>query len=276
MPDHIAIEDDPRTEMPEASGEQSSPQKARRARGIDRVIEILEYLHKARRPLRLNEIAKGVGAPRSTVYDIAEHLLKARMLEFFDDDGRVFLGRKLYYLGLAYTEEFDLTREARKHLRALTETTGETSQLCMIEGDKYLVSMMNHGVRHFKISSDVGEGIPIPWTASGRLLLSHLPDREILDLIPAEDYGLPDGETLSPAGFLGQIREAGPSGFFSCDSVLDTFTHCFAASVTNERHECVATLCLVVPREDARRRYDELKRVLLDEAAILTRTLGGR
>ena len=272
---------DPDPIMGELPGEETAPEgaaprKARRARGIDRVVEILEFLHKARRPLRLNEIARGVGAPRSTVYDIAEHLLKARILEFFDDDGRVFLGRKLYYLGLAYTEEFDLTREARKHLRALTEKTGETSQLCMIEGDKYLVTMMNHGMRHFKISSDVGQGIPIPWTASGRLLLAHMTDRQIHDLIPEEDYDLPDGQTMPGEAFLRQIREAGPKGFFSCDSVLDTFTHCFAASVSNERDECVATLCLVVPREDARRRHDDLKQILLEEAAGLTRTLGGR
>ena len=250
---------------------------ARRARGIDRVVHILDYLYRQGRPLRVNEIAKGIGAPRSTVYEIADHLLQEQMLEVFDDEGRVFLGRRLYFYGLAYTDRFDLTREAGKHLKVLTEKTGETSQLCMMQGNKYAVLMMDHGVRHFKISSNVGETIPLPWTASGRLLLSHLPDGDILNLIPATDFILPDGRPLPADEFLGQVHAAAAAGFFSCDTIVDSYTHCFAAAVINEKRECAATLCLVVPREDAYRRFDALKEALVGEARALSDVLrGGR
>lgn len=248
---------------------------ARHARGIDRVVHILDYLYCQGRPLRVNEIAKGIGAPRSTVYEIADHLLQGQMLEVFDDEGRVFLGRRLYFYGLAYAEHFDLTREAGKHLKVLTEKTGETSQLCMMQGNKYAVMMMDHGVRHFKISSNIGETIPLPWTASGRLLVSHLTDGEILKVIPEMDFILPDGRPLPTAEFLGQVRAAAAVGFFSCDTIVDSYTHCFAAAVINEKRECVATLCLVVPREDAHRRFDALKEALVGEARALTDVLRG-
>ncbi len=248
---------------------------APRARGIDRVVHILDYLYHQGRPLRVNEIAKGIGAPRSTVYEIADHLLQEQMLEVFDDEGRVFLGRRLYFYGLAYTERFDLTREAGKHLKILTEKTGETSQLCVMQGNKYAVIMMDHGVRHFKISSNVGETIALPWTASGRLLVSHLTDGEILKLIPPEDFTLPDGRPLPTTKFLDEVRAAGEVGFFSCDTIVDSYTHCFAAAVINEKRECVATLCLVVPREDAYRRFDALKAALTGEAEALSNVLRG-
>ncbi len=247
----------------------------RRARGIDRVVHILDYLYRQGRPLRVNEIAKGIGAPRSTVYEIADHLLQEQMLEVFDDEGRVFLGRRLYFYGLAYTERFDLTREAGKHLKILTEKTGETSQLCVMQGNKYAVIMMDHGVRHFKISSNVGETIPLPWTASARLLVSHLTDAEILKLIPEKDFILPDGRPLPTTKFLAEVRAAGDVGFFSCDTIVDSYTHCFAAAVINEKRECVATLCLVVPREDAYRRFDALKAALTGEAEALSNVLRG-
>ncbi len=249
---------------------------AARIRGIDRVIHMLEHLYHHGRPMRINEIARGIGAPRSTVYEIADRLMKEKILEVFDDEGRVFLGRRLYYFGLAYTEKFDLTREAEPHLKVLTEKTGETSQLCMIEGNKYAVVMMKHGDRHFKISSNVGETIPLPWTASGRLLLSHLAADEIQDMIPEEDFVLPNGNLLSTDAFFAEIRESGRSGFYSCDTSVDSYTHCFAASVINERRECIATLCLVVPREEAYRRYDTLKGALVEEARALSNSLGGR
>ncbi len=257
-----------------AIGPVSKP--AARIRGIDRVIHILDHLYHHGRPMRINEIARGIGAPRSTVYEIADRLVKEKILEVFDEEGRVFLGRRLYYFGLAYTEKFDLTREAEPHLKILTEKTGETSQLCMIEGNKYAVVMMKHGDRHFKISSNVGETIPLPWTASGRLLLSHHTAEQIRSMIPDEDFVLPNGKRLSTEAFFAEIRESGPTGFYSCDTSVDSYTHCFAASVINERRECVATLCLVVPREEAYRRYDKLKEALVEEAQALSNSLGGR
>jgi DNA-binding IclR family transcriptional regulator len=57
---------------------------------------------------------------------------------------------------------------------------------------------------------------------------------------------------------------------------VDSYTHCFAASVINERRECIATLCVVVPRVEAHRRYESLKSALIGEAQSLSSTLGGR
>jgi DNA-binding IclR family transcriptional regulator len=132
---------------------------------------------------------------------------------------------------------------------------------------------MKEGERHFRISSDIGENAPIPWTASGRLLLSHLSDQEIVELIDHDDFILPDGERLPLDTFLKEIRQAGIDGFFSFDSVADTFTHCFAAPVKDERGICIATLCIVAPRADARKNYDDYRRVLIESANNLARRI---
>ena len=257
------------------AGAVSPPLAARRARGIDRAFHILDYLQEQKRPMRPNEIAEGIGAPKSTVYDVINLLLDHNIVQYFDAEGRVFLGRKLYFFGRSYLREFDLAREAEAHLSHLAQSTRETSQLCMVEGDKYTVVMMKEGERPFRISSDVGEPVPLPWTASGRLLLSHMSDDEILDFIPPEDFVLPNGKTMSGKTFLAQVRKAREDDFFSFDSVADNFTHCFAAPVYNEEKKCVAALCLIAPREDAAKNYHRYKRVLSESATQLTRRLAG-
>ena len=246
----------------------------RRARGLDRAFEILDYLRGLRRPARPNEIAIGLEAPKSTIYELVSLLLKAGVLEHADKEGRVFLGRKLYFLGLAYQSQLDLTRECKAFLDELAEATRETSQLCMLDGDKYTVAMMREGVRPFRISSDVGERIPIPWTASGRLLVSHLSDDEILSFIPKEDFVLPSGAALEPSLFLVEVRKAREDGFFSFDTLADNFTHCFAAPVYRERGICAATLCLIAPREDGARNYDRYRGALVGAARSLSEKIG--
>ena len=243
----------------------------RRARGLDRAFDILDFLKEKGTPLRPNEIASGIGSPKSTVYELVSSLLERRILETVGKEGHVYLGRQLYFLGQAHLRHFDFTREAEVSLAEIVSQTHETAQMCLLNGRKYTVALMKEGQRHFRISSDIGENAPIPWTASGRLLLSHLSDQQIIDLIDPEDYILPDGERLPLGTFLREIRKAGEEGFFSFDSVADTFTHCFAAPVKDERGICVATLCIVAPRADAKNNYSDYRRVLIDSANGLAR-----
>src|ERR1044072_9076139 len=65
-------------------------ESGRRMRGLDRAVEILDYLPRRRRPARPNEIAVGLSAPKSTTYELVNLLLKAGMVEYADKEGRVF------------------------------------------------------------------------------------------------------------------------------------------------------------------------------------------
>ncbi len=225
----------------------------RRTRGLDRAFEILEFLRDRRQPMRPNEIAMAIGAPRSSVYELVNVLLRHDMLEYVDDSGRVFLGRKLYFLGTVYAEQYDLMRECDALLTRLAEETRETAQMCLLEGNKYTVAMMREGGRPFPISSKIGELVPIPWTASGRLLVSHMSDEEILDFIPPEDFVLPDGQAIDPGKFLAEVRQAAADGYFYFNSVVENFTYCFAVPVYQADGVCIGTLCLVAPKEDGLR-----------------------
>jgi len=246
---------------------------ARRSRGLDRAFEILDFFRARRKPMRPNEIAAHIGAPRSSVYELVNLLLKHGALEYAGEEGQVFLGRKLYFLGSAYAERFDLMRECDAVLTRLTQETRETAQLCMLDGNKYTVALMKEGIRPFRISSNVGEAIPIPWTASGRLLVSHMSDREILDFIPSADFKLPNGSRLATREFLRQVHDARAAGYFTFASQVDSFTQCFAAPVLEQGETCIATLCLVAPKEDGLRNREAYVRCLTREARDLSQRL---
>ena len=246
-----------------------------RTRGIDRAFQILECLHDSKKPLRPNEIAVAIGAPKSTVYDVVGLMLGRGILDRADAEGRVFLGRRLYLFGLSHLTHFDVMRLASGFLDHLSEVTGQTAQLCVLDNRKYVVAQMKEGEHHFRISSDVGEPVPLPWTASGRVLVSHLDDKEVLKLIPPEDFRLPDGKRLPERTFLKEVAEARAESFFSCDGTAGRFTHCFAAAVYDEHKQCAATLCLLTPREEGLKDHRRYKQALIDAARQMTVRIGG-
>ncbi len=256
--------------MNEATADTAS----RRTRGLDRAFEILEFLRVKRQPMRPNEIASEIGAPRSSVYELVNLLLSHGMLDYHGGEGRVFLGPRLYFLGTAYAEQFDLMRECDHMLVRLAEETRETAQMCLLEGRKYTVAMMREGIRPFRISSNVGDLVSIAWTASGRLLVSHMTDKQILDLIPPDDFILPNGRHMEPAEFIAQVRQADRDGFFTFNSEVENFTHCFAVPVRQADGACIATLCLVAPREDGLRNRTKYLESLLSAANEISEKLG--
>ncbi|WP_172327901.1 IclR family transcriptional regulator [Mangrovicoccus sp. HB161399] len=228
----------------------------RREHGLDRAMDLMEALRRAREPMRPNELATLLGAPRSSVHEMVGRMLALGLLDAADGDGRVFLGRKLYLFGIAYLESSRGLRLAEAALERITAETRELSQFCALDGNRYVVLRQRESARPFRISADTGQPIPIPQTASGRLLVSDLGDDEIRALIPPEDFRTPAGAPIDPDGFIAEVRAARQAGVFSFDSMADTFTHCFAVPVEDASGRVAATLCIVAPIDDANANRD--------------------
>lgn len=240
-----------------------------RQRGIDRVITLLEALLRRRAPMRIGEIARSVGAPRSTCYEIVNRLMEAEILEPAGPDGQVYFGRAAYLFGRAYTEANSLHRRAVEMLETLAEETGTTAQLCALRGRKYVVLDARSGTSLFRITGDIGAEVPIPWTASGRLLLGHLSRDEILDLVPPEDFRLPGGRALPVETFLAEIETARRNGFSIMRNLVDSFATCLAAPIFDAGGVATATLCLVIPADAGEERI----RALVDRLVPAARQL---
>ena len=216
-----------------------------RARGIDRAIELLECLHAARGPLKIGELARRINAPRSTAYELVNRFIEAGILESYDEEGRVFFGRTVHFWATDYLTVNDLTKRAWEEVQRLAELSGETTQFCTLQGNKYTVIHMRTGAKMFRISSDIGIEVPIPWTASGRLLLGHLDKEALRRFLPPEDLILPDGRQLEFDAFHHEIEQAGAEGFCVTTGLVDGFTQCMAAPVKDGNGQTIATICFV-------------------------------
>ena len=235
---------------------------ARRERGLDRAISLLDLLHRQRRPARIPELARDLGAPRSTIYEIVNRLVGAGILETYED-GSVYFGKAVHFYAADYMAAHNLIRRASEEVDRLATETGETAQFCMLHGNKYAVVHMHAGTRPFRISSDIGVPIPLPVTASGRLLLSHLTRQELCAFVPEEDLRLPDGRVIGIDDFHRDIEAARRQGYCITVGLVDSFTQCMAAPVTDHAGRVVATVCFMVPRDIAREQSDRLLALLI-------------
>lgn len=250
------------------------PRGGERRRGIDRVIMLLEALLKHRAPVRVGDLAKMINAPRSTTYEIVNSLLEAEMLENVGGEGHVYFGRAMHLFGWAYSHHNVHYRRIIETMDRLAAETGETVQLCGLRGNKYVVLDCRDSPGPFRISSDVGVEVPMPWTASGRLLLSHMADDEVRAFVPAEDYRLPDGRVIREADFLADIASARSLGYSETSALADRFTWCMAAPIRDGYGAIARTLCFVLPVDTPEARRADLLSLLRERAKSLSLSSG--
>ncbi len=152
----------------------------------------------------------------------------------------------MHFYAADYLRRNDLMRRAREEVDRLAREVGETFEFCTLQGNKYTIAYVRTGARMFRISSEVGVRLPIPWTASGRLLLAGMTREEIIDLIPPEDFVLPDGRSIGVDDFCREVIAAGSVGYATTSGLIDGLTQCLAAPIRDTTGKAMATLCAVV------------------------------
>jgi DNA-binding IclR family transcriptional regulator len=229
-----------------------------RARGVDRVVSILELLREIGAPTPVGQLAARLNAPRSTVYELVNTLSAAGVLDINPTTGEVFFDIAVYFYASAYARQNPVIGIGAEEVTRLGRTTGETAELCALIKNRYAIVHSMPGNSLLRLDTVAGFTLPIPWTASGRLLVAHMTKDEVQALIPPEDFTLPNGTVLSPDIFYDEVRAADAQGICITSGILDTFTKCIAVPIRTSFGQNIATMCFVVPVGVEKSREDEL------------------
>ncbi|WP_246248867.1 IclR family transcriptional regulator [Chelativorans alearense] len=250
--------------------------KAPRSRvsGIERSIQILDALTEKGVPASAYDIAKSVKAPMSTVYSIVDELTARRMLTKVEG-GLIWLGPRLLRYGLAYQAKVDLLVEAKREMVRLCAAIGETVQICSRDEGMMVVTAMADGDSHFRISSDVGTRVPVNWTASGRLLLGHLPLKERRAAFERYSQPSPTGRAELDAVRLAEQAGEDFQNRLAVQLGASEFSvACIASPIRDAAGTCAATISIVLAEEKARRKLDFYADQVKASAAAVENALG--
>jgi len=220
-----------------------------RVSGIDRALQVIDYLYETGAPAGPYAIAKAIKAPLSTVYVTIDDLVEKNMLAR-NADGAIWLGARLYHYGLAYARSLDFMSVATHEMHDLCREANEAVQLCGRDGDHMLVLAMADGPSPFQVASRVGTRVPLNWTASGRLLVGHLAENERIELFKRCARTSPTGRAEIDATSL---SEAAAKAFDERLSIQiaesDYAVACIASPICDRDGQCVATISIVLPEQ---------------------------
>lgn len=246
------------------------------SRSVRRALEILALIAARDEPLSVAEIVTALQIPKSTTYELVRTLGDAGYVERMGRQGNLFLGRKLFELGMQYRAKVDLLEEGSPIVEALRDATGETVQFSVLDDRMMLVLMKEEGNQPLRIVTRVGSRVPVNWSAAGRLLVSDLDDDALRLLLRDTVSQSPAGRAITdPAALVQQIRKFRRQGYAIEINEANEHAGCVAAPVIDASGRCVAALSIVAPEQRLRREdRDKLIAAVRAAAAQLSSRLG--
>lgn len=259
----------------------AAPERAPEAggsRSVRRALDIFELMLQRGEPVSVVEIVAALGIPKSTAYELVRTLAEAGYVQSEGRGAGLFLGRKLFELGMAYRSRVDLLRDGSQTVEELCKETSETVQLSVLEHGMMLVLLKEEGSQPIRIISRVGSRVPVNWAAAGRLLVSDLDDEALSDLLRRTVRQSPSGKAITDVERLvRQIRRFRQQGYATEINESNEHAGCVAAPVIDGSGRCVAAISIVVPEQRlGRANREALIEKVRRAATRLSRRLGAQ
>ena len=150
-------------------------------------LEILRYVASRPGPVGAAALARDLGIPRSTTYQLLAELERADFVTHYPEDRTYGLGVASFEIGSAYLRHEPLERLSRPVLRRLVDETGHTAHLGILQGNETLYLLKEQPARPLTLITDIGVRLPAHLTASGRSMLTHVSPAQMRALFPDRD-----------------------------------------------------------------------------------------
>ena len=160
-----------------------------RVQVLDRALAIIDTLAGEGPDASLMELSEKLQLHKSTVHRLLMILERHRIVERQPHTGRYQLGLRLFELGSVAIARFNIRERARPHLQRLVIEVDETVHLCVLDSGEVLYLDKIEPSRSVRMASRIGRRNAVHCSAVGKVMLAHLPEREVDQII--EQRGLP-------------------------------------------------------------------------------------
>ena len=208
---------------------------------LDRGLAVIRCFSSEHPSLTLSEVAERTGLTRAAA---RRFLLTLQELGYVGSSGRQFsLRPRVLALGYAYLSSFSVSQIAQPHLEDLAEQLHESCSVSVLDGDDLVYVARASANRIMTIALTVGTRLPPYPTSMGRILLAHLPERELDAYLHRTTMRKLTEHTITDPGELRKVlADARSKGWASVDQELEAGVRSIACPIRDSSRKVVAAI----------------------------------
>lgn len=244
-------------------------------RAVERALQILECFDDNHPERGISEIAEEIGLHKATTHRILTTLLNSGYIERAADGQRYRLGLRLSDLGFKVMRRMNLRQEALPLVRELSQELGETCDLSVCDhGRVYYLDVIQS--RHaLTVSAMPGQRLPLHSTASGKMLLAHLPEDEIDRVFEGSLRAYTPNTITVPEQLRAQLALIRERGYSVDNEEYEIGIWATSAPIFNHAGKVLAAVSVLSPTSRINpERSDEIIRLLVETTRAISRRMG--
>jgi len=239
---------------------------------VDRALAILEVMARHRGEVTLATISEALSLNASTCHHIIKTLMARHYVRPGTARGRYMLGSQLVVLADAVNVKAELPGRAKAVLDALNQITEEAVHLAVLEGGE-MITLVKREARHaLRVDSgSIGKSRAMHATATGKILLSELPETEIRRITSEHGMQKFTGNTCTDVdALITELEETRERGHSEDREEFQLYVVCLGAAVRDTTGRIIASISVSTPINRATPEHLALVR---DEVMAAGRTL---
>lgn len=146
---------------------------------VERALTVLRTFSRDSPEVRPSELARTLNLPRTIVTRLLNTLEQAGFVERETGDSRYRIGLAAFEVGAVYLANNPLITVAVETLEQLTESTGCTSYLGVLDGHDAVLVSVREGRRPIRFVFSAGDRFPASTTALGKAMLMGMTPEQI-------------------------------------------------------------------------------------------------
>ena len=234
---------------PLAGSPPGRPSEAGAAPALRRGLAVLRLLGSRASPVSAGAIARELGLPRSTTYELLTELAAAGFAVHLPAERRWGLGLVAFEIGTAYLRGEPLERAGRPVIARLAGRLGATAHLGVLHGAQTLyLAKEKVGIGGPTLVTEVGVRLPAALTATGLSILAQLPAEQVRALFP-DRAAFVDRTSRGPAtlpALRQDLAEVRRRGWAIEDGRVSAGTASVAAPVFDHNAQPIAAVAVTV------------------------------
>ncbi len=231
------------------SDKESKEKDAKYVQSLERALTIIEVMAKEKTPITVSELSVRVDLKISTVHRLLSTLTHRGYVEQ-DPDNKYRLGLKLLEMGNASLYYSDVRAVARPYMEELVNRCNETVNLAVLDENEivYIDNVESKNLIIVRMFAQVGNRGSVHCTATGKAILSSLPEERIDRILANTDFKKHTNETITDIKqFKKELERVQKEGYALDWGEREEHVRCIAAPVLNHEGNATASISISGP-----------------------------
>lgn len=210
---------------------------------VERALRIMDLFDEYDKELKLTEITERMNLHKSTVHSLLKTLQKHHYIEQNSENGKYYLGMKLFERGHHVIQNLDLRALAREQLVKLSKTTGRTVHLVVLDGKEGIYIDKVESPKAAILYSRIGRRVPIHSSGVGKALVAFKEPGEVEKILEDYEYTKQTKNTITDKEtFLKEIETIREQGYAIDNEENEPGVYCVAFPIRDYTGQVIAAI----------------------------------